>query len=119
MWRPTPKTPYPQSLLGNTLALIIKQILTFRKWRIIVRKHQVRYNRATMNLATNNRLRMNHISTIAGGLVWLLLFLFLPAVPQTTALMTRLLLLAVLVNAFGLVLCGLLAWTLEMPGAMQ
>jgi hypothetical protein len=53
--------------------------------------------RLLMNGKTHNRLRWHHISALAGALAWLPLFVLLPAEPQTIALITRLLLLAVLV----------------------
>jgi hypothetical protein len=58
---------------------------------------------------THNRLRRHHISALAGALAWLPLLLLLPAEPPTIALITRLLLLAVLVFvplALGLAATG-------------
>ena len=55
---------------------------------------------------TYNWLRWHQISALAGALAWLFLLVLLPAEPQTIALITRLLLLAVLVFvplALGLV----------------
>ena len=55
---------------------------------------------------THNWLRWHQISALAGALAWLFLLVLLPAEPQTIALITRLLLLAVLVFvplALGLV----------------
>jgi hypothetical protein len=59
-----------------------------------------------MNSKTHNTLRWHYMSALAGTLAWLLLLILLPAEPQTLALITRLLLLAVLVFvplALGLV----------------
>jgi hypothetical protein len=50
-----------------------------------------------MNSETRNEPRWHQISALAGALVWLLLIGFLPAESQTIALITELLLLAVLV----------------------
>ena len=58
---------------------------------------------------THNRPRWHHISALVGGLAWLPLLGLLPAEPQTIALITRLLLLAVLVFvplALGLAATG-------------
>ena len=61
---------------------------------------------------THNWLRWHQISALAGALAWLFLLVLLPAEPQTIALITRLLLLAVLVFvplALGLVAASRLA----------
>jgi YndJ-like protein len=58
---------------------------------------------------THNWLRWHHISALAGALAWLPLLVLLPDEPQTIALITRLLLLAVLVFvplALGLAAIG-------------
>src|SRR5829696_7822467 len=50
-----------------------------------------------MNSGTYSQLSWHQISAFAGALAWLLLLVVLPKEPQTLALITRLLLLAVLV----------------------
>lgn len=62
-----------------------------------------------MNSKTRNRLRRHHISAFVGALAWLYLLVLLPAAPPTIALISGLLLLAVLVFvplALGLVASG-------------
>jgi YndJ-like protein len=70
-----------------------------------------------MNSKTHNQLRQHHISALAGALAWLLLLVLLPAEPPTIALITRLLLLAVLVLvplALGLAANGANRWRLAL-----
>jgi hypothetical protein len=68
-----------------------------------------------MNGKIHNRLHWHQISALAGTLVWLLLLVLLPAEPQTLALITRLLLLAVLV--FVPLALGLVALSRSARGA--
>jgi hypothetical protein len=66
-----------------------------------------------MNTRVSNQLRWSHISALAGSLAWLILLFLLPPEPETLALITRLLLLAVLVFAplaLGLVIAGSSVW---------